>query len=243
MLESEYSVKALLLDKEIMTGQENFFLRFSGTELSNHIDQLSPIVALIAADGFGLPEMMTPERLKPRLLEEGDLIIAVDSKAEGIGFQMQTVFQADKEKYLYYSRAVRKDKQGQGIGGQLLHAAIEVYKPTIVAARSQNPAEICSFIRTMADLGVNGVFPLIKSFGQDEKALRALYVLIEKLGYSKNTDLSTGVCKSAYSEGKLGDYAIDERHPKIKVVESRLQELGINRENGDAVFYLTFLNN
>ncbi len=243
MLESEYLVKAPLLDREIIPGKETSFLRFSGVELSNHIDQLSSIVALLAANGFGLPEMMTPERLKPRLLKEGDLIIAVDSKAEGVGFQIQTVFQADEEKYLYYSRVVRKDKQGQGIGGQLLHAAIEAHKPTIIAARSQNPAEIYSFIRVIASLGVNDVFPFTKSFSQDEKALRALYILVEKLGYSKDTNLITGVCEGAYPEGRLGDYVINKQHSEINVVENQLQKLGINRQNGDAIFYLAFLNN
>lgn len=243
MIESEYSIKTLLLDREIVLGREISFLRFSGTDLSNHIDQLSSISSSLAADGFGRPEMMTPERLKPMLLEEGDLIIAVDSKAEGVGFQMQKVFQTDKGKYLYYSRVVRKDKQRQGIASQLLHAAIETHKPTIVAARSQNPAEICSFAQVMANLGVDDVFPLTKYFKQDEKASRALYVLVEKLGYFKNTDLSTGVCKGAYPGGKLGDYAIDAQHPKVMVIETRLQELGINRQNGDAVFYLAFLNN
>lgn len=242
MLESEYSVKALLLDREIIPGQETFFLGFSGTDLLNHIDQLSFIVAFIAADGFGLPEMMTPERLKLRLLKEGDLIIAVDSKAEGIGFQIQTVFQTDKEKYLYYSRAVRKDKQRQGIGSYLLHTAIEAHKPTIVAARSQNPAEIYSFIRVMASLGVNDVFPITRSFGQDEKALRTLSVLVKKLRCSKKIDLNTGLFKGAYPEGRLGDYTVNNQHPEIKLIEGRLQELGMNRENGDAIFYLAFLN-
>ncbi|OGM29452.1 hypothetical protein A2801_03945 [Candidatus Woesebacteria bacterium RIFCSPHIGHO2_01_FULL_41_10] len=214
---------------------------FTGDSLENNVAQLSEIVASLASDGFGEGKVMSPERMEGRLLREGNLIIALDQDSVPVGFQMQTVFSEGEEDFLYYSRVVRKDQQGKGIGGKLLRVATSLYKPTVVAARSQNPVEISSFLREMESLNVGGVYPFNFPYDSNPRAQESLRVLVSKLGYLGKTDLETGLCRGAYSEGRLGDYEIRTDHPRIQKVEQDLVRFGLDRQGGDAIFYLALV--
>lgn len=206
-----------------------------GSDLTDGLTEIAARVAEVATDGFGPEKVMSADRMAGRLRREPSLVLA-ETDGELLGFQLQSVSDRHPERYLYYARAVRRDQQGRGIGSRLLHAAIDHYQPTLVGARSQNPAEILSFQRTMQQRGVEHVFPL--AAGPEATALRAqLPNFLAALGLQGTVEPATGLSRGVFTEGRLGDYAVRTDNPDIAALEDFLLSAGLDRNAGDAIFY------
>ncbi len=50
-----------------------------------------------------------------------------------------------------------------------------------------------------------------------------------------NIDLRSGLCRKAYREGKLGDYKVNRSNIQVDQIESKFEQLGLNRDDGDAI--------
>lgn len=226
------------MNKDKMEKDNISVVIYVDSTLVDNIDSLAEITAKIATDGFGADKEMSPSRMKDKLIKEGSLII-ISVGDKPVGFQTQKIITRDYIRLMYYSRVVSKGYQGKGIGSRMFVTSLDFFKPNIVVARSQNPAALYSSTRELRKNGAKIIFPFDQSFDESAEAKDALIWLIESLGYSiDKINLSTGVHKAAYSEKKLGDYEIRSEHPGIKAMEERLNELGLDRMNGDAVFYL-----
>ena len=208
-------------------------------ELSAKIDEIAHKIAEIASDGFGHGKTMSPERIKRRLSKEPFVVLAEQGN-NLVGFQFQSIHDTNTERYLYYSRVIKRDQQGQGIAQQLLNRAIEHYQPSVIGARSQNPAEILSFIKAMLKRGITSVFPFIDN--QERQASQITVTeFLEQIGFAGKVNPETGLGKHSYEEGKLGDYAVQLENPEILAIEKYMQSIGLNRKEGDSVFYLARL--
>lgn len=205
-------------------------------DLNAHIEDIATAVADITSDGFGPDKVTNVERIKNRLLREPHVLLA-EHQGVPIGIQFQTVHETDNDCFVYYSRVVCKKYQGYGIARQLLDQAIQQYKPSVVGARSQNPAEILSYIRVMKRLGVQQVFPFDGGDGDTNPMTETSNEFLRILDFTSITDPNTGVIRGAYPEGRLGDYTIDMAHQDIADIEKYMQQVGLSRENGDALFY------
>jgi len=209
---------------------------FNDDDLRSHVDEIAVALADITSDGFGPGKVANTERAKTQLLNEPHVLLA-EHLGVPIGIQFQTVHETETDRFVYYSRVIRKQYQGHGIAGRLLDQAIHKYKPSVVGARSQNPAEILSFIRAMKRLGVQQVFPFDGRDGGTNPMTGSLDEFLRILDFTSITDPITGVIRGAYPEGRLGDYAIDTSHRDIAEIEEYMQQVGLSRENGDALFY------
>jgi len=222
--------------------QFSFQVRVVGLdELVADLDSIAARISSVASDGFGPGKEMSPERIARRLSKEPYVILAEEGQ-ELVGFQFQSLHETDTQKYLYYSRVIKKNKQGKGIAQMLLSGAIDAYAPTVIGARSQNPAEILSFTKAMRRRGIAKVYP----FTTEEEKLATQSTLIEFLeviGFSDKVDLLTGLGQQSYPEGRLGDYEIHLNNPEIVRIEDYLISIGLSRADGDSVFYFAQLAN
>lgn len=210
-----------------------------GEELATKIDEIAHKIVEVASDGFGPGKIMSPERIKRRLSKEPFVVLA-EQGDNLIGFQFQSIHDTNTQRYLYYSRVVRRDQQGRGIAKQLLDGAIDHYQPSVIGARSQNPAEILSFIKAMRKRGITSVFPFVDD--QERQALQTVVTeFLEQIDLAGKVNPETGLVKHSYEEGKLGDYAIQLENPEILTLEKHLQSIGLKREEGDSVFYFARL--
>lgn len=164
------------------------------------------------------------------------LAFAVSTK-EQIGYALFDRATFGHHKILFVdSMGISPDWQGNGLGTQMLFEGLKRLPSNAVAARTQNPA----FALMLQNLDPEKLLPLTAYYGQEDdlQQLKSLKEKVTELKEIKNFDLRSGLCKEAYSEGKLGDYEIDRRNPKINQIEQRFEELGLNRDRGDAVVVL-----
>ena len=206
-----------------------------GSELTDNLADIAARTAEVATDGFGAAKNMSADRMAVRLRQRPSATLA---EADGalLGFQLQSVHDNGLERYMYYVRAIRRSEQGRGLAARMLHAAIDHYQPTLVGARSQNPAEIQSFRRTMQQRGVEQVFPL--ATGPEATELRAdLPAFLGALGFVDTTDPATGLSRGIFTEGRLGDYQVRANTPAIAEIENHFLSVGLDRDAGDALFY------
>lgn len=203
----------------------------SRTLSPEELNLLSQRLSAVAMDGFG-EGFATPERIRWLLTSEHHVSFSLTADTrEMVGFQMSDIFQVGEDKCLYYSRAIRKTHQRLGLARQLLLSSINLHAPSIVCAKSQNSAEILSFIKTMRTLGVHDVYPFSES-----TALRDTMVeVIAAKKYTVNPE--TGIIERSFQEGKLGDFTIERSHPEIADLEDILTQRGFQRKRGDALFY------
>jgi hypothetical protein len=175
------------------------FTELNHDQSENIVEQIS----MVASDGFG--KNMTPDIIARRLNKEPYVILAKEGN-QLVGFLFSSINQTESEKYLYFSRAVKKENQGSGIGKMLLIEAIRKYQPTIIGAKSQNPAAIYSFIKAMKNLDISSIYP----FFSDKEKNNMKKVILEfanTLGVTGNFDFLTGLISNSYG-GRLGDYEV-----------------------------------
>lgn len=215
-------------------------LFFKKDSILDLMDDLSRMTADVAVDGFGIPGMITAEIMRKEMENSDGLLIVLDDKDLPTAIQFFEIHEDLGNKFVWYGRAMRKVSQGQGLAGLMMRKMVNLINPTMVCAQSQNPAEIRSFSREMRKLGVKNIFPLDVLYDDDEEAKRALEVVVDWFGY-ETMNVGTGLQSGLYGGKKMGDYKIRLDNPEINLIESRLSELGLNRQAGDAVFYMAFL--
>lgn len=194
----------------------------------------APQLAELCGDAFGSPAMASVDSMLHIIKYEPQALVAATDTAT-IGFLTHRIYNGWADRYLHFSRVIRKGYQRQGLGSRMLAQVIDHHQPSVVGARSQNPAAVASSIRTLRSRGASLVFPFYSEKDR-EAAQRMAEGHIQAVG-SHMPDLRTGLLRRAFDQGRLGDYEIDVRHPDVQVVEDHMQKIRLDRVAGDALFY------
>lgn len=185
-----------------------------------------------AAFAFGVPTPL--EEVKQRMSSVDALALVYDSEVP-VGFASYQTAMCCRRLVVYQSRGLAAGYRGRGLGRLLTCYGVSRYRPYVLAAHAQNPISI---LATMRSGILETVYPIEASYDADDEMFSILADLVNVRGYSGQVCLDTGLHKGAYPMGKLGDYPVDMSHPGIAMVERRLAEIGLDRERGDAVYYM-----
>lgn len=172
----------------------------------------------------------TVDKIMQRLPKMQCTVLALSNKA--IGYAMFDSATYDDHKILFVdSIGIVPDWQHSGLGIKILFEVLKHMPCASVAARTQNPA----FILMLRKLEPQALLPLTACYeGHDLELLKALKrEIIELKG--ANIDLRSGLCRKAYHGKKLGDYEVNLSNSQINQIESRFEQLGLNRDDSDAI--------
>lgn len=143
--------------------------------------------------------------------------------------------------YMIWESGICIVKEAQNLG--LSKAAIKHVKSLfsdhsfqLIGCKSQNPK---MFLRYQK-FGITYPFDESYSTSQGKKIMSFLISNIKevkKLHFSKQLNVHSGICTTAYTHGCLGDYKIDIK--EAKVLENKLTKLQFNRNNGDAILIIS----
>lgn len=224
-----------LLTKETI-GKSIVISRLDGEELAQNLDSIAPQVTAVVAAGFGPSKQADVESIRARLLHEPHLVYA-QKDSEIVGFQIQSIFETPDDTYLYFARAIRKEYQKLGLGSQLLEYAFKQYKPTVIGARTQNPAALLSFIKFLRRNDQHMIYPISPMHEQGDSMQNTVRQFTQLLEFEDQVDLETGRMRGVYEDGRLGDYVINIADPSTIAIEQYLQSINFERSSGDALFY------
>ena len=158
------------------------------------------------------------------------IIVTLRSSQEPIAYGLfETAFH---EPILFIDAlAVDIKYQNKGIATSILKIALKKSKSRTVAFRTQNPA----MIKLILKFNPKTVVPIDAEYTAVTKnVLSSLTEQVAELKGVRNIT-SAGLCKRVYHEGRLGDYTINMEDPVILSIENRLQALGLQRDEGDAL--------
>ena len=202
---------------------------------SREDNDLQRLNSLLNSLAFEFDEI-TPSDQTKKKLETTDLLIIATYKLQPVGVAAYQLIEGEDKKIIYQSRAVVPQHCNSGLGKQFSNISCSLFKPDVIAARAQNPISIWATIKSGI---LEETFPIEKMYGQSEEMKKILRYLIAKRGFClEEVDLDSGLQKEAYKMGKLGCYQINKNHAGVMMVENRLYEIGLNRERGDAVYYM-----
>ena len=159
------------------------------------------------------------------------VIITLRSSQEPIAYGLfETAFH-DESILFIDALAVDIKYQNKGIATSILKIALKKSKSRTVAFRTQNPA----MIKLILKFNPKTVVPIDAEYTAVTKnVLSSLTEQVAELKGVRNIT-SAGLCKRVYHEGRLGDYTINMEDPVILSIENRLQALGLQRDEGDAL--------
>lgn len=219
-----------------MLGESISISRLDNDELIRNLDVIAPQITEVVAEGFGPSNQANVEVLRARLTHEPHLIYAQRNN-EIIGFQIQSIFETPDDTYLYFARAIRKEYQKLGLGSQFLEYAYKQYSPTVIGARTQNPAALLSFIKFLRRNDRHAIYPITSAHEQVDSMQETVQEFTQLLGFENQVDVKTGRMQGVYEEGRLGDYVINTADPGTIAIEQYLDSIDFERSNGDALFY------
>lgn len=161
------------------------------------------------------------------------VIVSLKSSQEPVAYGLfETAFH-DNESILFIDAlAVDIKYQKKGIATSILKIALKKSKSCTIAFRTQNPA----MIKLILKFNPETVVPINTEYNTGVKnVLSSLAEHVVELKGVRDMNLSTGLCKRVYREGRLGDYTINMEDPVIASIENRFQKLGLQRDEGDAI--------
>lgn len=206
---------------------------FSKNDIEKYLEVLVPMLQSLNDRAFALDIPTTEEEAKTRLNKTDTVLLAMNL-AQPVGFGLYQAINTPLGVMLYQSRGIAPEGQRGGLGSAFMEIACDKHRATLVSGKAQNPASFWTVIRS----GRFGpLYPIEQPYSSSEDMSRALQELVKARNQS-DVDLSTGLLKRSYKMGKLGDYSIDLSNPGIRLVESRLKEIGMDRSSGDAIYYM-----
>lgn len=214
-------------------------MTFLGETLRENTQKFVPALSLLNSLAFGFQNITPYEETEGRLLLSDTLMLATLSNLV-IGFATYQIIDRGGNKVVYQSRGIVPQCQSSGLGRQFTLLACHLHKPDIVAGRAQNPVSIWSTIRS----GVfRTIYPFDIPYTESEEFRSVLAGVTIARGHFGKVDLMTGIQKQAFPMGRLGNYNINPRHEGVSKIERYLREAGLNRENGDAIYFLGVVQN
>lgn len=155
-------------------------------------------------------------------------------------------------------RAIEPGHQRKGIGTTFLERSFEVYSelyhprrlwPHYYGGRTQNEPVLMSYERAKIQKNeaerirlFDGILPIDESYqdGSDEQQI--LWYLASRAMRPTIVDKNTGVAQRVYPEGRTGGFVPDLRNRRYRRIRRRFEELGLNKDRGDAIYYVARLN-
>jgi hypothetical protein len=216
---------------------------------STHADDLVPFAERIS-EVFGKsfwhtddPAKRWPVKSVMRRLPRLSLaILAFDTrKREPVGYALfdriswgdHSILFVDSEAVSGRTPSNPEDWQSSGLGIEMLEEGLRQLPSDYVAARTQNAA----IVHMLRKLKPSRILPIdTPYFGEEIELLKAIKQQVIELKDS-NLDLSTGICKRVYKEGKLGDYESRVNPEILQSFENAMTTLdgSWDRSLGDAV--------
>lgn len=206
---------------------------YTGSSYKDSLEKLTYPISQINSLAFGLDETTT-EETKERLAKTDTLLLAIVNEAV-VGFATFQIIGLDGGVAIYQSRGILPSHHGRGLGKSFTRTACELHSPDILVAKAQNPVSIWATMRSRV---LKTIYPIEKLYSESPEMQQSLRIIVERRGHAGEVDLSTGLHRKSYPMGRLGNYQINLSHPGIALVEQRLQEIGLKREEGDAVYYM-----
>lgn len=234
----------LLQDYTEKTAKGKAFASLTTEQVNANLPTLGTITSYLAGEAF---ESYRPNQtFMMNMVTDHHLLIGINEDGLLTCFISYSISYLGPFKKLGFAFAVHNKYQAQGWGTALLCAAVSIHKPQIVVAQSQNPAAILASVKALRQLGAVDVYPITADINSSDDAVFALYLMntikSEKGGTS--IDPETGIMRQIYvpeTGGRLGAYQIKLNNPGIAEIEDRLQQLGLNRDEGDAVNFFAFV--
>lgn len=192
-------------------------------------------LAHLTVDATGEPFEKIGVRFQERATAFDFILIAKhQGKVIGYGGYRMLQSEAEESVVLYESaKMLFRDQQGKGYGRQITRQAIALVQPNFIVARTQNPAEALS-IKYATGLEIA---PLDIDYSTDSESRKALQDIGTALGVTEILDTTTGICRGMYGE-RFGDYQVHRESNEALQVAEKFQQLGVQPENGDAVFII-----
>ena len=197
------------------------------------LDRLAKIHSRLNTLAFGLVNATTPEE-SANYLSKAELLLIAEFDDEPVGFGTYQLIHHNDMRIIYQSRGIVPEAQNLGIGRAFPQIASEELRATHLMAKAQNPISIASSIRSEL---LDAVFPIDSYYDSDSEMTTVLIETVEARGKSGLVNLSNGLVKKSYKDGKLGAYNPHQTNHTVNRVISRLTEIGLNANEEDAVYY------
>ncbi|MEK7464469.1 MAG: hypothetical protein AAB617_01685 [Patescibacteria group bacterium] len=206
----------------------------SSEMIRGNMMEIIPLVSEINSRAFGFSRT-TPASETEQRLQSTDMLILAEAQNGVMGFASYQLIECNQTTVAYQSRGIDPKAQRAGLGRLFARIACQTLGPDVLAARAQNPASILATIRSGM---LEQVMPVDRLYGDSTEMQKVLIDLVEARGFAGNVDLTTGLQKSAYPMGKLGDYRVDTDNSEIRRIEEVLISIGLDRMRGDTVYYM-----
>lgn len=209
----------------------------SGSNIERNGNLLVSTITDLNNRAFNLPQPTTDTETVGRFAKTTTVLLA--AKQRLIGFGLYQAINYQDSLILYQSRAIVPEGQRQGLGSAFIDVACEIHSANILSGKAQNPVSFWTMIKSGK---FEYIYPIERYYSEDEEMSAVLQRLIEIRG-QRNVDPNTGLIKKSYRMGKLGDYDIDLTNPGIRSIEEKLNKIGLDRFEGDALYYMGKLKN
>lgn len=191
-------------------------------------------------NGFGLQKGWSLEGIHQTLLNSNMAFLLQDRNGVNCGYAMYDIPNERLDgRALLWENAIcfRKDLQGQGVSRKIFQEILEMpssHDIGYIGGRTQNPIVMTRYS------GFGPAYPFDKSYLSEDgqRLLGFLRRNVQEVSQIKTFNEASGIGRSVYRGGRLGDYPVDES----RAVESYLRLHEFKRENGDAVVIVSDLN-
>jgi len=208
---------------------------FTKESIAKNNPDLIPIISLLNSLSFDFKQPSTHSEIEDKLKLTDLLILAIHHKTP-VGMATYQILFCGEKKLIYQARGIIPEHQKTGLGKKFVQIAHYLCQPEIISARAQNPISIWTTIKSGI---LKKTYPIEILYNQSPAMQKVLTDLIMQRGFSiKEVNPNTGLQKKAYKMGQLGNYNIDTKHPGVTMVENKLYEIGLDKNNGDAVYYM-----
>jgi hypothetical protein len=203
------------------------------------------IIHKIFLDGFGLSEGWSIDGVQKMLNTSAILGLLMGEEREILGYAFYSVPPVPlNQNYLLWEDGIclRKEAQGKRGSGQVIEKACAIFPDRRfgwLGGRTQNPV----VIKRYSKFGT--VFPFDILYDTTEGKLVMNYLLeyiaeVSEVYNAEKLDLSNGICRGIYPEGRLGDYPVEVSGTDR--FEKQLRLWKFQRDGGDAVIVISKLN-
>lgn len=168
-----------------------------------------------------------------------DSIPSRDTEREVIGYSTQELWPLKTKKgevdVMYVSTmAVLPEHRRMGLGSTFFSAANSSLEPDVIMLRTRSGAAVAALRKSQLIEGP--VFPLDETYDKDPLMRAVLNKTYRRTGYKRAIDRERGIIREFYPDKRDLAYVPDPNHPVASEADKRMEELGLERNNGDAMY-------
>lgn len=201
-------------------------------------------IHMVYLDGFGKSEGWSLKGIEA-VITRSSVRAFLSKREEVIGYAFYTVPARTLDgTHLLWENAIclKKDAQRNGLTTGIIEKVVRLFpnkKFGWIGGRTQNPL----VFKRYSDLGK--IFPFDAQY-DTEDGKQIMDFLLKHINQAQDSsdkrllDLSNGICRRAYPDGRLGDYSTDV--VGAEAFEKQLLDWGFKRESGDAVLVVSRLS-